>query len=546
MKNYDPDPNIQQVFMKLYAKLPKCPWRHWLDITDIRDHEAITLQQSGLSQFENIYDQIRNSVSQHLPIVRGSEHNIAQIESNTVVLCHSSGTSTQNYASIKWYLLSRDLVTRLWAPGMQAIFESSGVTPSSHVAIFVPSRLYGDGLSIEAGQTVVRLYSSEFSQRLVLALLTPSRYLFDEYRNARSLPTLANLLSMKRIDVLSAPATTILGWADMKRLRYGVMSSLQSLSESSRNELANVLDVSLDLLQVARCEDLTQYLYDRLQEALTSATLIFGTSGMTENDWTLLHTFMNWSSDNATYTNLYVGSEIGPFAASLRYTISDPSHETMLVFPLTVSALQVDHRFQLLSRCPPGWRRLFTSQLQGDTCTLNIDTGDMIHLLPISGSPKILGKILRAGFPLKFLPDLPTPIQLPASYAIYVGDYFTLDTYSIIDPQALHACFMKHGLITKTASLVLVPNIEDKQDSWILYIPYPHTTKAIDDKALTCLKNTFISDLPHIPITLQFLSTNSIQPHISRQELVQRVRQGHAPKGVLKRWPLYVIRAENG
>jgi hypothetical protein len=544
MMSNDPDPKLQSVFNTTYAPVPLINWRQWLDITDIREYEALTLHLSGLPSVEYILDRIKNDRLQTISLRQDVSNDEAYNPSNPLVLCHSSGTSSQNLAAIKWYTFPRDLVSRLWAPGMQAIFESSGVSSRSHVAIFVPSRLNGDGLSVQAGNTIIRLYSSEFSQRLVLALLKPTQYFINHYRYSRSLSCIAQLLAMKHIEVLSAPATTILGWANILRLRRGLQRSIQSYSRGKLAELAESLEISTGLLEMSHLDALTQYIQERLQDVLASATLIFSTSSMSEADWTLLRTFMNWSQDNASYTNLYVGSEIGPLAASLRKKVSDPSNETMVVFPLAISMLQIDGHFQLLSRCPEGWGRLYIPKFQRDRSTVNIDVGDMIYLLPKMGYPRIRGTILRAAFPLKKQPVVSLPISLPLQFSISVGGYFSCNTCTIVDPQALRTCLAKYGFMTKRASLVLAPHPED-EDSWILFIPQKLQIDSLSDRAQRCLKEAIMSDLPELPVSIHFLSKDPIHPSTPRQVLARKVQQGKIPKGVLKRWPLYVIQADH-
>lgn len=543
MTTHDSDPELQNIFNALYTWLPSIDWRQWLDITNIRDYEALALQLSGLSSVENIPEQIRNSPPQTFPMKKEFSTDDVSNTIDPIVLCHSSGTTSQSLTAIKWYVLSRELVTRLWAPGMQAIFESSGASSHSHIAIFVPSRLSGDGLTVQNGKIVIRLYSSEFSQRLVLTLLKPAQYFVNHYQNSRSLQCIAQLLKMKHVDVLSAPATTILGWANTRRLRYGLQQSILAHSELALAKIAPALDISINELNISRLEALTHYIQERLQEVLASANLIFSTSSMSEADWALLRTFMNWSSDHMSYTNLYVGSELGPFAASIRKKISDSSHDTMLVFPLTVSSLPIDRQFRLLSRAPTGWSRLHTSQLREGKVIFNIDVGDMIYLLPIASFPIIQGKILRAAFPLKQPPQVSLPINLPPQYSTYVGDFFCLDSCTIIDPQTLRACFAKYGLMKRTSSLVLAPNPKDEQNAWILFIPCHDPTTADNEHALVCLKDTIHTDLPHIPVSIHLLPMNPIHPSTPRQILVPKVQRGEVPKGALKKWPLYVIQA---
>jgi hypothetical protein len=68
---------------------------------------------------------------------------------------------------------------------------------------------------------------------------------------------------------------------------------------------------------------------------------------------------------------------------------------------------------------------------------------------------------------------------------------------------------------------------------------------ASDDELLRCLKDIVLAELPDISVSIHMLPINPIHPPTPRQALVQKVKHGEAPKGVLKRWPLYIIQAVN-
>jgi hypothetical protein len=97
----------------------------------------------------------------------------------------------------------------------------------------------------------------------------------------------------------------------------------------------------------------------------------------------------------------------------------------------------------------------------------------------------------------------------------------------------------------KIDSLVLAPHPTDESDSWILFIPQHHTINSISDSAQDCLRDIVLTELPNIPVFLHLLSKDPIHSLTPRKALVQKVQRGEAPKGVLKRWPLYVIIADH-
>ena len=100
--------------------------------------------------------------------------------------------------------MSKDIVSRYWAPGMQAIFESSGLNSEKSAVIFVPSRTNLDGINYLNDKQYLSLYSSEFSQRTMLSIIKPHSYLLHEYKMSKDLDVISKILSLEEIAVISA------------------------------------------------------------------------------------------------------------------------------------------------------------------------------------------------------------------------------------------------------------------------------------------------------------------------------------------------------
>jgi acyl-CoA synthetase (AMP-forming)/AMP-acid ligase II len=324
-ESIDFDPELQRVFEGSFTNTPGLNWKKWLDVSSAQEYEELVYKLTGLSA-DNLED-VGKTVTD--PDSISMDSNLALTSSfeddGPHFLCHTSGTSGGDISSLKWFHLSKDLIRQVWAPGMKAIFDSGGLVRDSSAAIFIPSRIKNDGLDWEGGAGVVRLYTSEFSQRLVLALIKPKGYLFEFYKNSRSLTTLQRLLSMRDISVVSAPYLTILGWIDPVRMRRSIEESFKTGKDGGTGE---------ELREVIRKHGLDKasiILQERLQEKLRNATLIFSSTGLSETDWKRIRAFFGWEEGGEKFINLYVGSETGPFAAN----IDGENKRGMVVFPLT-------------------------------------------------------------------------------------------------------------------------------------------------------------------------------------------------------------------
>ena len=68
------------------------------------------------------------------------------------------------------------------------------------------------------------------------------------------------------------------------------------------------------------------------------------------------------------------------------------------------------------------------------------------------------------------------------------------------------------------------------------------TEKAYRELLFKCIKNeSFKEKLENNLIEVQLIKDNPINFLATRSEMLNKVRSGKNPKGILKKWPLYVI-----
>jgi hypothetical protein len=489
------------------------------------------LALSGLSSTDSLLDRIQTEKTDPKSFSVNVK-SLITTRKGPLIVCHTSGTSGGSISDVKWFHMTRTLVERLWAPGMKAIFEASGLTSQKSAIIFVPSRAKFDGLFTSGRTRVIKLYSAEFSQRLVLSLLHPYSYLLHPYKDSRSVKVLAEIMSMDRIAVVSAPFLTLLGWADPKRLRYGLEKSLNSSSSD---------DDSLEVKLTKRIERIglkaaAKEIQEQLSELLSDATLIFSATAMTEKEWNTICTFLQWERGEEQVTNLYVGSEVGPFAAS----IGSHSWKEMSVFPLTIPVIEHKKERHLISKSPHNTGKLLLSRMQNGDSLINIDTGDVITVANQEGLPLIKGEILRAGFPLKPEIRFSSEVRVPESYNVFVGSYFDMDGIHITNPRLLVLCLAELCNFDRESSLIL-----KKDSKWILMVPFQAETcsrTAVLDSLSLCPHGTQLEQAVTDGILhIEQISENPVESAVPRSVLLNRVRMGELPKGVLTRWPLYVV-----
>ncbi len=523
-----------------YSEITVTNWKNWLNISSKEEYESLALKLSGLSSVDDLFDRVRTEKTDPRKIsVKPESLSDFDIKSEPLFLCHTSGTSGGQLSDLKWFHISKDLARRLWAPGMQAIFQASGLDTQTSAVIFVPTRNLNDGFLNVDGKELVKLYSSEFSQRLMLSLIKPSSYLLDEYRNANDVNTIAQILSMENIAIVSAPASTILGWADKDRLRRGLKKTSKTETEYDYPQL----DLN-SIIQNHGIDQATLEIQKRLSDHLSDSTLVFSISSITENEWTMIREFMQWKKGVEKFTNLYVGSEIGPFASTLKHDCSESNSEDMMrVFPLTLPSIENRGRVEIITRSKDNIGRLLVSRMNGTDPIINIDTGDVLSIESREGLPKISGEVLRSAFRLKTEMTFSPAYNIPQGFDIFVGDYFDFGDFRIINARPLVACLAERCGSNAESSILIRPSRNDS--NWVLAFPQGQNCHNITDirKSMSLCPGGKTIELFEKKghITFEIVDQNPIETKLSRSELIKRVRKGELPKGVLKRWPLYVF-----
>ncbi|MFX0000653.1 MAG: hypothetical protein ACFE9Q_09865 [Candidatus Hodarchaeota archaeon] len=544
MESYDFDKDVQINFNEYFSSIERINWKQWLEIDSREGYEELSLKLSGLSSVEDFFNRIKSektdSRSFSIDLKDFLDNNKG---SDQLIFCHTSGTTNSNLSMLKWFHMTKDIVKRQWAPGMQAIFESSGLDTNSSAIIFVPSRLKFDGIRSYKEKKYISLYSSEFSQRIMLSVIRPKSYLFYEYKNSRNLEVISKILTMNNVSVISAPAITILGWADITRLQDGIKRSLELVDETQNPKLEELL------LKIKKkgLDNAAKEIQNELSEKISKATLIFSISSLAKSDWELIRRFMKWNKNQEKFTNLYVASEIGPFAASIHMGDFEISRSNkMYIFPLTIPALEYRGKKELISRTKSKFGRLYVSRLNNSDILINIDLGDVIVIKNQEGLPQIDGKILRSSFQLKYPITISKDISLKKNYNVFAGDYFTFPNFEIKDPRTLLNC-LKEKCALDLDSLLLIINKESVNNYSKLFL-YSNNGKDCSNlenyskNLIMCIKNEdFKESILKSEIKLQLIKTSPVDFLATRSDMLEKVRSGKNPKGVLKKWPLYVL-----
>jgi hypothetical protein len=544
LNSFDFDLKTQEIFDKHFSNIPSTDWKKWLDISSKEEYEELAINNSGLSSINDLFERIKkekaNSKDLSIDLYKYLKNHQT---SEPLIFCHSSGTTNSDLSALKWLYMSRNIILQYWAPGMQAIFESSGLNSTSSTVIFVPSRLKSDGLNIYKDKPYISLYSSEFSQRLMLSIIKPHSYTFFEYKNSKNLEVIAKILSLDNIAAVSAPASTILGWADIEKFKNGLKNSLEYITSFENTLLEKLLlKIKKDGIETA-----AKQIQDLLSKKVSKATIVFGISSLSEKDWDTIRTFMNWGKGKERFINLYVASEIGPFAASITkgdYSFSRTGK--LHLFPLTLPVIESRGKKQLVSRSIQKIGRLLISKVNDSKPFINLDVGDIIKVVNQEALPQIDGKILRSSFQLNYQIKVSKEIQLPSSYKVYAGDYFKFKTFELYDPRYLLNC-LKVNCKLELDSILLINQNRIKNNYWklILLSNGKKDCSNIDtyrDLLFKCIKNDeFKEKIKKNAIEVQLIKDNPINFLETRSEMLKKVRDGKNPKGILKKWPLYVI-----
>ncbi|WP_048059190.1 hypothetical protein [Methanococcus vannielii] len=540
MNTYDFDLNLQKVFYDYFKNIKGQNWKKWLDISSSEEYEEAIFKNSGLSRdiLDEIYtkktDPKEFSLNPQIFLKEKLESdNISNLFSkNTSIVCHTSGTSGGDITKLKWFLISDEFLNRVWVPGMQAIFESSGLCNNKSAVIFVPSRIKVDGLTKIDELNLIRLYTSEFSQRVVLSHIKPRSYLIDEYKNATDIATIAKILALDNISVISAPAATIIKWADIDKLKAGLEKSMNNKNWNNiENEFFETIEFK-KLYERIGIDNFAIEIQKRLSEALKDSTLIFSITSLSKDEWGKIRNFMGWNVGEEKFTNLYVGSEIGPFSGG----INKEDMYRMYVFPLVYPIIERKGIKEFISKTNDKYGVLLVSR-PDVTPLINIDTGDVLTILDKEGLPKISGEILRSGFKLKLEMKLE---GFPNTTEFFAGDYFDINGIEVFNPRKMVSCMGQRFGIEKDNPVLLVAG-----DSYKMILPLENNKNALIDKIKeempSCNVGLDIEEAIRNKKLLVESGKTNVTSSISHLELLEKVRQGNLPKGVLKKWPFYVL-----
>ena len=536
---HDRDERLQEFFNKTFSGISKTNWKDWLNISSIEEYENELLKNTGFSP--DIFEQIEGkktdprSFSIDANIIlnpRKNESELLKLQNNGYFIsCHTSGTSGGDLDSLKWYNFSNELIKKIWAPGMQAIFESSGLNNKSSIVIFAPSRIMHDGMELIKNIKLIKLYSAEFSQRLAISLLKPKSYIFDEYKNALNLEIIDKILSMDDIGVVSAPAATILKWADISKLRAGIKKSLK-YPNSGEIESTNLKS----LIKNKGLEKASILIHKELSEILSKATHIMSTTSLTESKWRIIRDFLSWKENEEKVTSLYVGSEVGPFAATIDK--SKENKDKLCVFPLELPVIERKNKKELITKTTNKFGKLLISRNELKP-KLNIDTGDVITIEDQNGLPKISQLILRSGFEIKF--EVKSS-GIPKNSKILTGDYFNLCDFEIYNPSLLKKCLeAKFNLIFNSEN----PLILMQGKPCLLLLPSlngnPEKINEVKQEITACSGVENLEQAINTSNLLIECKNIVIKPKTDFQTIKHKVRKGELPKGILKKWSFFVI-----
>ena len=546
MKFFDFDRKTQEIFNNFLLDFKPINWKSWLKLTSREDYEDLALKLSGLNKIDNLYERIKkeetNSRSFSIEI---SSFLNSYNSKEPLVLCHSSGTTNSDISQLKWFHMSKSLIERVWAPGMQAIFESSGLDSKGSAVIFVPSRMKFDGLNSVNGKEYLSLYSSEFSQRVMLSVLKPKNYLFYEYKKATGLEIISEILSLQDITTISAPAITILKWANKKKLSEQIQVSYNNLKTDNSFESNNLIN----LIKREGIVSASNEIYKLLSDKLSPATIIFSISSLSQDDWNLIRRFMKWEKGKERFMNLYVASEIGPFAASITDRDFEISRSNqMFVFPLTFPIIERNGEKSLISRSKNSRGKLFVSRLNDGNPLINIDIGDVIHIKNQDALPIIDGKILRAGFNLKYSINISKKVKIPSEYNVYAGDFFSFKKFDVIEPRNL-LNYLNTQCQNNMDSMLLIESADiiNEIKPWKLVLQ-------VNENSNCVTQNDFFEKISKMPkvqgiydaikekyLQLELIDEPPVDFLKTRSEMLSKVRNGQIPKGILKKWPLYIL-----
>jgi hypothetical protein len=343
---------------------------------------------------------------------------------------------------------------------------------------------------------------------------------------------------MENIAVISAPAITILEWANIEKLEIGLRKSALKSKKTANNGDNNLIN----LIEREGVKRAVKIIHDKLSDKLSGATIIFSTTSLSEKDWMFIRDFMHWKKGEEKYTNLYVASEVGPIASSLGdFEVSRSNN--MYLFPLTLGVLENKGKKDLISRTKNSIGKLLVSRFNNEVILPNIDLGDIIKVNDQIGLPKIDGNILRAKFELKYPIKISNKIDLTNRFRIFAGDYFIFKNFEIYNPRNFLNCLNQKCATNFDCFLFINNNCSFYK--LVLYQDIDSdcsNVELVKNKIKSCFSEENITNvIDSDQIQIELINEKPVDFLTTRSEILDNVRSGKMPKGILKKWPLYYV-----
>jgi len=159
---------------------------------------------------------------------------------------------------------------------------------------------------------------------------------------------------------------------------------------------------------------------------------------------------------------------------------------------------------------------------------------------------EIEGKILRNQFQLKYPIKISNQIKIKSNYKTYTGDFFSLNDFEIIEPRNL-LLYLKEKCQYLNDSLLLIKSNENDIIKWRLILPSSKNKDCITEDQVRelLLKYQKAGELSRAilnkKINIQIIEEQPVNFLSTREEILTQVRNGKVPKGILKKWPLYIV-----
>ena len=137
-------------------------------------------------------------------------------------------------------------------------------------------------------------------------------------------------------------------------------------------------------------------------------------------------------------------------------------------------------------------------------------------------------------------------MKYPPKHFILVGDYFKFKNLEIIDPKRIKNC-LSSCLEANLDSLLLINSDHNDPSQWILYLQRNYNkdiekVSKLNKMISDCSDEATIEDaLRGGYLDIQIIKESPISYLYPRTEMLEKVQNGELPKGILKKWPIYVV-----